>query len=80
MKSQKPILQVRPRAGQAGVAPVQEGGAELVQAVDGPVEQGPDHLLGGRITGQLVQVALDGGRGGFLVHGDSGQSAATVAR
>src|SRR5262249_16913553 len=32
--------------------------------------------LGGGIAGQLVQVALDGDRGAFLVHNDSGRSAA----
>jgi hypothetical protein len=69
-------LQVRRRPGQAGVAAEQEGGAELMQPADGPVQQGADDRLGGRITGQLVQVALDGRSGVFLVHGGPGVSTA----
>ena len=42
-------LQVQRRLRQARVTPVQQRGAEQVQAADGPVEQGPDDRLGGRI-------------------------------
>ena len=64
-------LQVQRRPRQPRVAPVQQGGAEVVQPADGPVEQGPDDRLGGRVAGQFVQVALDDGGGVFLVHGES---------
>jgi hypothetical protein len=47
---------------------VQEGGAEFVQPADGPIEEGADGRLGGCVATQLVQVALDDGRGVFLVH------------
>src|SRR5262249_38679577 len=44
------------------VAPVQKRGAEGVRPADGPVQQGPDDRLGGRLPGQGVQVPLhDGG-------------------
>jgi hypothetical protein len=59
-------LQVQRRLRRARVAPVQQRGAHQVQAADGPVQQGPDDRLGGRITGQLVQVALDHS-GGVLI-------------
>ena len=62
-------LQVQRRPRQARIAAVQQRGAEQVQAADGPVEQGPDDRLGGRIPGQLVQVALDHGGGVLFAHG-----------
>jgi hypothetical protein len=71
-------LEVQRRPGQAGVAAVQEVGAELVQPADGPVQQGPDHRLGGGIAGQFVQVALDGDSGAFLVHFCSGRGTASA--
>src|SRR3954449_6168275 len=53
---------------QARVAPVQQCGAEFVQAMDGPLQQSADDGLCGSVTGQFVQVALYDGRGAFLVH------------
>ena len=38
---------------------------------NGPVEQGPDNRLGGRIAAQLVQVLLDDGRRVVFGHSDS---------
>ncbi len=52
-------LQVQRRLRQARVAFVEKRGAQHVQAAYGPVQQGPDDRLGGRISAQLVQVALD---------------------
>ncbi len=52
-------LQVQRRLRQARITFVQQGGAKDVQAANGPVQQGPDDRLGGRISAQLVQVALD---------------------
>jgi hypothetical protein len=66
-------LEVEGRLRQARVTPVQEGGAELVQPADRPVEQGADGLLGRRVAGQLVQVALDDDRGASLFHGASSE-------
>jgi hypothetical protein len=43
-------LHVKRRLRQARIAPVQQSGAEQVQAADGPVEQVPDDRLGGRIS------------------------------
>ena len=52
-------LQVQRRAGEARVAAVEQGGAEVVQPADGPVEQLPHHRLGRGVAGQFVQVALN---------------------
>ena len=52
----------------ARIAPVQQGGAQQVEPADGPVKQGVDDRLGGRIPRQLVQVALDRGGCVFLGH------------
>ena len=71
-------LQVQRRAREPRVAAVEQGGTEVVQPADGPVEQGPDDRLGGGVAGQFVQVALDDGRGLFLTHG--GPSAANDHR
>jgi hypothetical protein len=51
-----------------------------VQPADGPVQQRPNNRLDGGITGQFIQVALDGGGGLFLVHGDSDRNPATMGR
>jgi len=48
---------------------VQDGGTELVQPPDRPTEQVPDHRLRGGITGQFVQVVLDGAGGVGIVYG-----------
>ena len=61
--------EVQRRLRQPRVAPVQQGGAELVQPADGPVQQRPDDRLGGRLPGQGVQVALHDSRGVLFVHG-----------
>jgi hypothetical protein len=61
-------LEVERRPRQARVAPVQQRGAELVQPIDRAGEQGADGLLVGHVTGQLVQVALNDGRGVLLFH------------
>ena len=42
-------LHVQRRPRQARITAVQQGGAQQVQSADGPVEQGPDDRLGGRI-------------------------------
>jgi hypothetical protein len=62
-------LEVQRRPRQAGIAAVQQRGAQQVQAADGPVEQGRDDRLGGRIPRQLVQVALDHGGRLVIAHG-----------
>ncbi len=61
-------LHVQWRLRQARVAPVQQGGTQQVQSSDGPVEQGPDDRLGGRIPAQLIEVALDHGGGVLVAH------------
>ncbi len=61
-------LQVQRRLRQARITPVQQRGAQQVQPADGPVQQGPDDRLGGRIPGQLVEVALHDGGGLFFTH------------
>jgi hypothetical protein len=71
-------LEVQRRSGEAGVALVEQGGAELVEAADRPIQQCPNDRLGGRVAGQLVQVSLDGGGGVFPVHDNSIRSAAIV--
>ena len=62
-------LQVQRLPGQARVIVVQKRRAQQVETANGPVEQGADDGLGGRIPVQLVQVALDHGGGVFFVHG-----------
>ena len=71
-------LEVRRRPGQAGVAAVEQRGAELLQPVDGPAQQSADHCLGGGIGRQLIQITLDGGGSWFCVHDGSGLSKATT--
>src|SRR5262249_36350419 len=68
-------LEVEGRPGQPRVTAVQQGGTQEVQPADGPVQQGADDRLRGRVAGQLVQVALDGGAGAFLVHSTSSTAA-----
>jgi hypothetical protein len=61
-------LQVQGRVRQVRIAPVQQDGAQQVQSSHGPVEQGADDRLGGRISSPLVQVALDHGGGAVMAH------------
>jgi hypothetical protein len=58
-------LEVQRRQRQPAVLAEQEVAAERLQALDGAVEQGADDRLGGLVPGEGVQVALDGGGGGF---------------
>jgi hypothetical protein len=44
-------------------------GAQRVQPAEGSVHQGPDDRLGGRISCEFVQVALDHGGGVSYFHG-----------
>ena len=39
-----------------------------IAAADRSIKQAPDDRLGGRIPGQIVQVALNGGGSVFLTH------------
>ena len=39
-----------------------------MQPADGPVQEGPDDRLGWCVAGQLVEVALDGSGGAFLIY------------
>jgi hypothetical protein len=61
-------LEVERRLGQSRVTPVQQRGAELVQSVDGTVQEIPDDRLGGGIAGEFIQVPLNGHRGEFFGH------------
>jgi hypothetical protein len=41
-----------------------------VESADGPIQQGPNNGFGRRAPGQLLQVPLDDGGGGFFGHGN----------
>ena len=62
-------LEVQRRPRQPRVTPVQQGGAQVLQPADGPVQEGPDDRLRRRVPGQRVQVALDDGRRVIFDHG-----------
>ena len=53
-------LQVQRGLRQAGIAPIQEVGAEPLQATDGAVQERPDDRIGGPIPPQRIEVALHG--------------------
>ena len=73
-------IQVHGRPCESRVAFVQEPGTQQPQTADGPLQELLNGRLGGRVSGQGVQVALDDGSGRFFVHGQGpkDQGAATA--
>ena len=65
-------FQVERAAGEAGVAAVEHGGAEEVEAIDGAGHEGADEGFGGGVSrdaGQFVEVALNRLGGLVVAHG-----------
>ena len=61
-------LQVERWLHQTWVAPVQKVGADQLQSTHRLVHERPDDGLGGRISGQRVEIALEDGGGRFCTH------------
>jgi hypothetical protein len=62
------VVQQRPLLGIVRES-VQQRRAQQVESADGPVEQGADDRLGGRIPRQFVQVALEHEASSVFAHG-----------